>query len=61
MIAFTTEILGKLANKLTLLGLNLVGGDGMSAYGKRGGEQDVSGGRLVLRVGKAGLSAAAAQ
>lgn len=60
MIAFTTEILGNLANKLTLLGLNLVG-DGMSAYGQRGGEQDVSGGRLLLRVGKAGLSAAAAQ
>lgn len=45
--------------KLTLLALDVVG-DGVSACGQRGGEQHVSGGRLVLRV-KAGLSAPAAQ
>lgn len=47
--------------KLTLLALNVVGGGGVSARGKRAGEQYVSGGRLVLRVGEAGLSAPAAQ
>lgn len=48
-------------SKLTLLALHVVGGDGVSACGQRAGEQYVSGGRLVLRVGEAGLSAPAAQ
>lgn len=53
--------LENLATKLTLFGLNLVGGDGMSACGQRGGEQNVRGGCLVLGIGKAGFSAPAAQ
>lgn len=47
-------------SRLTLFGLNLVG-DGVSACGQRGREEDVVGGSLVLRVGEAGLSAPAAQ
>lgn len=50
-----------MVTKLTLLGLNLVGRGCVSACGQRGGEQDIRGGRLVLRVGEAGLSAPAAQ
>lgn len=49
-----------LAAQLTLFGLNLVG-DGVSACGQRGREEDVIGGPLVIRVGEAGLSAPAAQ
>lgn len=56
-----SELDEHLAAKLTLLGLTLVGGDSMSASGQGGREQDVVGGRLVVRVSKAGVSAPAAQ
>lgn len=50
----------RLAARLTLFGLNLVG-DGVSACGQRGREEDVVGGSLVIRAGVAGLAAPAAQ
>lgn len=47
--------------KLTLLALHVVGGDSVSACGQRTGEKHVDWGGLVLRVGKAGIPAPAAQ
>lgn len=48
-------------SKRTLLGLQLVGRGSVSARGQRGGEEDVGGCGLVLRVGEAGVPPPAAQ
>lgn len=49
-----------LPTKLTLFGLNLIG-DGVSADGQRGREENIAGGSWLVGVGEAGLSAPAAQ
>lgn len=47
--------------QLTLLGLCVGGGGGVLAYGQSARKEHAHGGRLVFRVGKAGVPATAAQ
>lgn len=58
---FHKGVLGNVDTKLTLLGLILIRGGCMSAYGQCGCKQNVIRGRLVIRDGEASLSESTAQ